>query len=44
MTQPFLSPLGIPPELAVMLLFGFIVKEIVLGDWPSSTNRVKIWP
>ena len=30
-TQPFLAPLGITPELAVTLLFGFIAKEVVLG-------------
>ncbi|MBD2667025.1 ferrous iron transport protein B [Richelia sinica FACHB-800] len=30
-TQPFLAPLGINPQLAVALIFGFIAKEIVLG-------------
>ncbi|MBF2063525.1 MAG: ferrous iron transport protein B [Calothrix sp. C42_A2020_038] len=30
-TQPILSPLGINPQLAVALIFGFIAKEIVLG-------------
>ncbi|MBI4780964.1 MAG: ferrous iron transport protein B [Oscillatoriophycideae cyanobacterium NC_groundwater_1537_Pr4_S-0.65um_50_18] len=30
-TQPFLAPLGITPQLAVTLLFGFIAKEVVLG-------------
>jgi ferrous iron transport protein B len=31
LTQPFLAPLGINPQLAVALIFGFIAKEIVLG-------------
>ncbi|MBW4511851.1 MAG: ferrous iron transport protein B [Scytonematopsis contorta HA4267-MV1] len=30
-TQPILAPLGINPQLAVALIFGFIAKEIVLG-------------
>lgn len=30
--QPILSPLGIEPQLAVALLFGFVAKEIVLGS------------
>lgn len=30
-TQPFLAPLGITPQLTVTLLFGFIAKEVVLG-------------
>ncbi len=30
-TQPILAPIGINPQLAVALLFGFIAKEIVLG-------------
>ncbi|WP_202896003.1 ferrous iron transport protein B [Iningainema tapete] len=31
LTQPILAPLGINPQLAVALIFGFIAKEIVLG-------------
>lgn len=31
LTQPILGPLGINPQLAVALIFGFIAKEIVLG-------------
>ena len=31
LTQPFLGPIGINPQLAVALIFGFIAKEIVLG-------------
>ncbi|MEB3178555.1 MAG: nucleoside recognition domain-containing protein [Nostocaceae cyanobacterium] len=31
LTQPVLAPLGINPQLAVALIFGFIAKEIVLG-------------
>ncbi|MEA5578234.1 ferrous iron transport protein B [Anabaena sp. UHCC 0451] len=30
-TQPLLAPIGINPQLAVALIFGFIAKEIVLG-------------
>jgi ferrous iron transport protein B len=30
-TQPFLQPIGIDPQLAVALIFGFVAKEIVLG-------------
>ncbi len=30
-TQPFLQPIGINPQLAVALIFGFVAKEIVLG-------------
>ncbi|MDZ8034200.1 ferrous iron transport protein B [Nostoc sp. DedSLP04] len=30
-TQPILQPLGINPQLAVALIFGFVAKEIVLG-------------
>jgi len=30
-TQPLLAPLGINPQLAIALIFGFIAKEIVLG-------------
>jgi ferrous iron transport protein B len=30
-TQPFLAPIGINPQLAVSLFFGFIAKEIVVG-------------
>ncbi len=30
-TQPFLHPIGINPQLAVALIFGFVAKEIVLG-------------
>ncbi len=29
--QPILGPIGINPQLAVALIFGFIAKEIVLG-------------
>jgi ferrous iron transport protein B len=31
LTQPVLAPIGINPQLAVALIFGFIAKEIVLG-------------
>ncbi len=30
-TQPILAPIGINPQLAVALVFGFVAKEIVLG-------------
>ncbi len=30
-TQPLLAPIGINPQLAVALIFGFVAKEIVLG-------------
>ncbi len=30
-TQPILGPIGINPQLAVALIFGFVAKEIVLG-------------
>jgi ferrous iron transport protein B len=30
-TQPVLQPIGINPQLAVALIFGFVAKEIVLG-------------
>jgi ferrous iron transport protein B len=30
-TQPLLHPIGINPQLAVALIFGFVAKEIVLG-------------
>jgi ferrous iron transport protein B len=30
-TQPLLQPIGINPQLAVALIFGFVAKEIVLG-------------
>ncbi len=30
-TQPILQPIGINPQLAVALIFGFVAKEIVLG-------------
>lgn len=29
--QPILAPIGINPQLAVALIFGFVAKEIVLG-------------
>ena len=31
LSQPILGPLGINPQLAVALIFGFVAKEIVLG-------------
>ncbi len=31
LTQPVLAPIGINPQLAVALIFGFVAKEIVLG-------------
>lgn len=30
--KPILAPLGIEPQLAIALLFGFVAKEIVLGS------------
>lgn len=30
-TQPILGPIGINPQLAIALIFGFIAKEIVIG-------------
>ncbi|MDJ0726725.1 MAG: ferrous iron transport protein B [Prochloraceae cyanobacterium] len=30
-TQPILDPIGINPQLAIALIFGFIAKEIVIG-------------
>jgi len=29
---PVLDPIGIPPQLAVALLFGFVAKEVLLGS------------
>lgn len=31
LVQPVLAPIGINPQLAVALIFGFVAKEIVLG-------------
>jgi ferrous iron transport protein B len=31
-TQPLFAPLGIPPELVLALIFGFVAKEIVIGS------------
>lgn len=36
--QPVLSPIGISAEMAVVLVFGFVAKEIVLGSLAAMTG------
>jgi ferrous iron transport protein B len=36
--QPVLSPIGISAQMAVILVFGFIAKEIVLGSLVAMTG------
>ena len=36
--QPVLSPIGITAQMAVVLVFGFVAKEIVLGSLAAMTG------
>jgi ferrous iron transport protein B len=36
--QPVLHPIGISPDMAVVLLFGFVAKEIVIGALVTMTG------
>jgi ferrous iron transport protein B len=36
--QPVLSPIGISAQMAVVLVFGFVAKEIVLGSLAAMTG------
>ncbi len=36
--QPLLSPIGIGAEMAVVLVFGFVAKEIVIGSLVAMTG------
>ncbi|MGD2137668.1 MAG: ferrous iron transport protein B [Gammaproteobacteria bacterium] len=36
--QPVLEPIGIGPDMAVVLLFGFVAKEIVIGAMVTMTG------